>query len=193
MAAETIPVYLEVGKKKVFAGALEWPGWARSGRDPEAARQALLDYAPRYARALQASPAGAQLAFQLPAELAALEVVEQLAGGSGTDFGAPGAIPTADEAPLDEAQTGRLLAVLEASWLALAAAAQAAEGRALRKGPRGGGRDLPGILHHVLEADAAYLRKLGWPFRIQDEQTAAAELERLHTAMRQALPAGTAW
>jgi hypothetical protein len=32
-SGNTIPVYLEVGKKRVFAGALDWPGWCRGGRD----------------------------------------------------------------------------------------------------------------------------------------------------------------
>ncbi|MBX7251781.1 MAG: hypothetical protein K1X50_07340, partial [Candidatus Promineofilum sp.] len=42
-------IYLEEGAKRMFAGALEWPGWCRAGRDEAAARRALLDYAPRYA------------------------------------------------------------------------------------------------------------------------------------------------
>jgi hypothetical protein len=33
-------VYLEIGKKRTFAGAIAWPGWCRSGRDEEAALQA---------------------------------------------------------------------------------------------------------------------------------------------------------
>jgi hypothetical protein len=36
--------------KRTFAGAIDWPGWRRSGRDAAAARQALVDYGPRYAR-----------------------------------------------------------------------------------------------------------------------------------------------
>ena len=42
-------IYLEEGAKRMFAGALEWPGWCRAWRDEAAARRALLDYAPRYA------------------------------------------------------------------------------------------------------------------------------------------------
>ena len=41
-----IAIYLEVGQKKTFAGALDWPGWCRSGRDEASA---LAEYAPRYA------------------------------------------------------------------------------------------------------------------------------------------------
>lgn len=32
----------------------------------------------------------------------------------------------------------------------------------LEIGPRGGGRDLEGIVQHVMDAQAAYLRRLGW-------------------------------
>jgi hypothetical protein len=42
-------VYVEAGKKKVFAGALDWPGWTRGGRDEHEALAALGAYAPRYA------------------------------------------------------------------------------------------------------------------------------------------------
>ncbi len=46
--AET-PVYLELGTKRVFACALDWPGWCRSGRTEDEALARLADYAPRYA------------------------------------------------------------------------------------------------------------------------------------------------
>src|SRR5487761_1728509 len=39
-------VYLEVGKRRVFASAADWPGWARSGKDEESARGALGAGAP---------------------------------------------------------------------------------------------------------------------------------------------------
>ena len=38
------PIYLESGTKKVFAAALNWPGWSRSGRDEAEALAALLEY-----------------------------------------------------------------------------------------------------------------------------------------------------
>ena len=47
-AAEKIPVYLEIGSKKVFACAVEWPGWSMHGPDEAAALQALLDFGPRF-------------------------------------------------------------------------------------------------------------------------------------------------
>jgi hypothetical protein len=84
-AANNIDVYLEIGKKRTFAGAIEWPGWCRSGRDEGSALQALLDYGPRYASMLRA----ARLGFHAPADVAAFVVVERLAGNTTTDFGAP--------------------------------------------------------------------------------------------------------
>ena len=31
--SHNIAVYLEIGEKRTFAGAMDWPGWCRSGRD----------------------------------------------------------------------------------------------------------------------------------------------------------------
>jgi hypothetical protein len=73
----TEEVFVEAGSKRVFAGAIEWPGWCRG------------------------------------------------------------------------AKTDRAVA--------------AAEGRALAKGPRGGGRDVDAIVAHVAEAEGSYLSALGGP------------------------------
>ena len=53
--ANHIDVYLEIGPKRTFAGAIDWPGWCRSGRQDaeQSALQALLDYGPRYAAVLR--------------------------------------------------------------------------------------------------------------------------------------------
>ena len=45
-----VDVVLEVGRKRVFACAVDWPGWCRSGRDEESALESLAAYAERYAR-----------------------------------------------------------------------------------------------------------------------------------------------
>ena len=37
-------VYFEVGSRKVFACALDWPGWCRSAKTEEGALDALADY-----------------------------------------------------------------------------------------------------------------------------------------------------
>jgi hypothetical protein len=40
-AGPGLDVYVETGAKRTFAGAVDWPGWCRSGRDEEAAIEAL--------------------------------------------------------------------------------------------------------------------------------------------------------
>ena len=153
-----LPIYLESGSARVFAGALDWPGWCRSGTSEATAVDELLAYRTRYTAVLDDAP---------PADLSppigplAVDVRERLVGGSGTDFGAPAAPPTADKEPIDDAELARLLAILGACWAELDRRAAAATGVQLRSGPRGGGRDLTKILAHVLEAEQAYLAKLG--------------------------------
>jgi hypothetical protein len=179
-------VYLEVGRKKVFAGALDWPGWCRSAGDEAAALAALVVYAPRYARVFSRKT----IDFVPPDDPAALAVVERLAGTSTTDFGAPDVAPARDKAPFDEAARERSEAILTAIWRAFDRAVKAAEGKQLRKGPRGGGRERDGIVRHVLGADAAYLRRLAQPFRPDEGAPWEEELERTRAAIRAALVAG---
>lgn len=152
-----LEVYLEVGTKRVLAGALAWPGWCRAGRDEASALRALAEAGPRYANILMAAGIAPP---HLPA-LAGLAVVERLSGTATTDFGAPDVAPSFDVLPLDEAELARLQALLWACWAALDAAAHAAEGATLRRGPRGGGRDREGILRHVLESERSYLAMIG--------------------------------
>lgn len=177
-------VYLEVGQKRVFAGALEWPGWCRSGRDEAAALQALADSAPRYARVLAAAGIGFE-----PPVAADLEVAERLAGTSTTEFGAPDVAPASDARPIDAHELERLQALLRAYWQALDAAMRAAAGRTLRGGPRGGGRDLAAIGRHVSEAEAAYLGKLAWKRERGAAGDALDELAQTHQAALDALAA----
>ncbi len=105
-------MYLEVGTRRTFAGAIDWPGWCRSGKDVDTALAALLAYGPRYQRALR----GARVEFHPPKAASALRVVERLPGDATTDYGAPGAHPSADAAPVDPAELRRLLAIVKAAW-----------------------------------------------------------------------------
>jgi hypothetical protein len=147
-------VYLEAGRRRVFAGALAWPGWCRAGRDEVTALQALVDYAPRYKQAIRAAP--------VPATVADLQLVERLDGDATTDFGAPGAIPAYDEQPPGDRQLAFLRELMEACWKAFDRAADSAVGRQLSPaGPRGGGRELDKIREHVLGAERSYLVALG--------------------------------
>src|SRR6266545_4463844 len=129
-------VGVELGHKRVFACALDWPGWCRSGKSEELALEALAAYAPRYAVVAE------QAGMELPARVGdSFEVVERGQGSGATDFGVPHEVVAAAWAVLDRVVAG--------------APAE------LRKGPRGGGRDRDKIVDHVLGAEVAYARKLG--------------------------------
>jgi hypothetical protein len=175
----------------VFACAVDWPGWCRSGRDEATALEELLACAPRYAAVVRS----ARLGFQPPTRPDQLRVVERLPGNATTDFGAPGAIPSADREGADPAECRRLEKVLRAGWRALDAARQRAKGKQLSKGPRGGGRELDAIVRHVVEADRSYLGGVGWkpgstdktPDRVQE--TRAAIIEALRASARGEIPA----
>jgi hypothetical protein len=149
-------VYVESGTRRVFACALEWPGWCRSGKSEEAALEALVAYESRYAEV----PKAAGLAFSP----GGLRVVERLPGNATTDFGAPEAIASDDRRRLTAAGRARLASLVEASWTVLDRVVAGAP-PTLRKGPRGGGRDRDAIVIHVDEAEAAYARKMGIKLR----------------------------
>lgn len=180
-----IDVYLEIGQKRTFAGAIEWPGWCRAGRDEAAALQGLLAYGPRYGSILDA----AQIKFQAPTDAAGFAVVERLEGTFTTDYGAPDVAPSSDTRPVDEAGLQRFQMLLEACWQAFDRAVEAASGKELRKGPRGGGRELEGITRHVLGADAGYLSALGWKVKKNKAEGLSQELARTRQAMLEGLAA----
>jgi hypothetical protein len=181
---DPIDVYLETGAKRTFAGAIDWPGWCRSGKDPVSALQSLFEYGPRYARAIEKG----RIEFTLPSSPDAFQVIEQLAGGSGTDFGAPEAVPTADTQPVSDAELDRLLALLSACWQAFDDTAQSAVGKQLRTGPRGGGRQIEKIFWHTLGAEAAYLSRLGGKVAVDETADPIAEYARVRRAVLDTLP-----
>ena len=150
-----VAVYLELGSKRVFACACDWPGWCRSGRDEQSALQALAASAPRYAAVAARAGAG------FPDGAGdALEVVDRVPGSAGTDFGVPGAVPARDLQPVSADEARRAAAILGAAWTTLKEVAAHAPAE-LRKGPRGGGRDRDAVVAHVIDAEVAYARKLG--------------------------------
>jgi hypothetical protein len=185
MASNT-DAYLEVGTKRMFAGAIDWPGWCRSGRDEAAALQALIDYGRRYKAALGRA-AGA---LEPPNDASRLRVVERLQGGATTDFGAPGKEPQADRRPFQRAEARRQTTILRAAWAAFDRAAAQAAGAVLRKGPRGGGRELDAIIGHVLDAEGAYLSKLGGTYR---KVASTPDTKAGMSALREAILEVLAW
>ena len=170
-------VYLEIGKRRVFASAADWPGWTRAGKDEETALEALAAAASRYAAVANA----ARIAF---APSGGFTIVERLPGDATTDFGAPGAIAKAESKRLTKKDAGRLSALVSATWTVFDRVVAGAPA-SLRKGPRGGGRDRDAIVEHVLGAETAYARKLG--LRLQQPDPKDGTAVRAH---RNALVAG---
>jgi hypothetical protein len=175
-------VYLERGTKRVFAGSIRWPGWARSGRDEASALEALARYGRRYASALGRIAAAGE--FRAPDGPSDLRVAERLTGNASTDFGVPALAPKVDGGDLRGKELDRQRALLQASWRAFDRAARAASGKKLTKGPRGGGRELAAIVRHVMEAESAYLAKLGGNYR---KPAAAGGVDAEMTEVRRAL------
>jgi hypothetical protein len=151
----TTSVCIETGSKRTFAAALDWPGWCRAGKDESSALAALGAYTPRYAPVAKK----ARVAFD-PGSDAEFRVVERVAGTATTDFGAPDGVAKRDIRPLAGAEAKRIAALLNAAWLTFDEVITGAPA-ILIKGPRGGGRDRDQITEHVLNAEGAYVRKLG--------------------------------
>ena len=150
-----IPLYLEVGGKRTFACSIEWPGWCRSGRTEEAAIDALLEAAPRYAEVARA--AGERFPEVTRDRL---EVVERVRGNGTTDFGAPAIATFLDREPLHPRDVKRLQDLLRACWDFFDQVVAGAP-PVLRKGPRGGGRDRDAVVAHVPGAETGYARTAG--------------------------------
>ncbi|HLT12261.1 MAG TPA: hypothetical protein VK028_15895 [Micromonosporaceae bacterium] len=170
-------VCIEVGSKKVFASALDWPGWARSGRTEEAALATLAEYAARY------SPVVSLAGLKLPKTATTFTVVERLKGNASTDFGIPAMTAQADRERLTASEAKRRASLVTAAWAYFdqVAAASPAE---LRKGPRGGGRDRDKIIDHVLGAEVAYAHKIG----IKERQPAIDDVAAIE-ALREKIAA----
>ncbi len=160
--SDGVPVYLEIATKRVFASAIDWPGWSRSGRTEADALAALAAAGPRYRRAL-GSLATSLLA---PADAPGFDIRERVEGGSGTDYGVPSRSPAGDDRAVDDTELARLTGILRAAWAAWDGAARAAQGHELTTGPRGGGRSLDRMREHVREADRSYLHELGGAFKV---------------------------
>jgi len=148
---------IESAPKKTFATALDWPGWSRSAKTPDAALESLLSYAPRY------EPIARRAGIHFPTAFAA-EAVERADGGSGTDFGVPSRVHDPDRRPVDVVEANRLASIVAAAWATFEDVARTAPAE-LRKGPRGGGRDRDRIVGHVDESDWYYARELGLKLR----------------------------
>jgi hypothetical protein len=155
---DKLRLILEVGKKRrIVAGAMDWPGLDRSGTSEDRALEKLLSYVPRYAGV--AERAGLANAF---ARARDLEVVERVPGSSSTDFWGFAHVPSQIEAEvLSAADLERRLDLLRAGWAYFddVAARVSAE---LRPGPRSAGRSRDQIIRHVyVNEPEQWSRKVG--------------------------------
>jgi hypothetical protein len=172
-------IYLEQGKTKIVACALDWPGWCRFGRTEEAALSTLHASVPRY---------------QVIAERADLEftpshpvIVERVVGDATTEWGAPSIITTTDTDPVDEVSARRGVALLQAAWKVMDEVVATSPSE-LRKGPHGGGRERDKVVSHVIDVERAYAQKIGVqhkPFPIDDLATLRAMRERIVAVLGQ--------
>ncbi len=137
---------LEVGKKRrVVAGAMDWPGLDRWGTSEEDALARLASYIPRYAGV--AERAGLAEEF---AAARSLDVVERVPGSSSTDFWGIAHVPSEIEREvLPAAELERRLDLLQACWAEFDAIAERISGELL-PGPRSAGRTHDQIVRHVI-------------------------------------------
>jgi hypothetical protein len=177
-----VEVYVEATGKRAFAGAVDWPGWCRSGKDEEAALESLFEYGPRYAGVLK----GSAVRFTAPSRPSTLSVVERMKGDATTDFGAPSIAPKADAAPIDRRWLTRNEKILRACWTSFDRALAGVTGD-LRKGPRGGGREVDAIVGHVVGAEGGYLRMIEGTPPSFEEDDASAALEPVRAAVLEGL------
>jgi hypothetical protein len=142
---DALRVILEIGKKRrVVAGAMDWPGLDRWGTSEEDALGKLRSYLPRYAGV--AERAGVAGAFARAREV---EVVERVPGSSSTDFWGIAHVPSQIERELLSApDLERRLDLLRACWATFDEVA-ASVSRELRPGSRSGGRSRDQIVRHV--------------------------------------------
>jgi hypothetical protein len=138
-------VILEIGRKKrVVAGAMDWPGLDRWGTTEDGAIETLLSYRPRYAGV--AERAGLTKEF---AQAGDPVVVERVPGVGSTDFWGIAHAPSEIEREvLSKADLDRRLDLLSACWAYFDDVAGRVSPE-LRLGPRGGGRTRDQIIGHV--------------------------------------------
>jgi hypothetical protein len=188
--SRTLRILVEATPKKAYVSALDWPGLARGAKTEDQAIELLIAALPRYARV--ARSAGERFD---PTDLD-LVVADRVPGDAGTEWGIPSLVVDADREPVDAHEARRLAALVEASWAEFDAVAAAAP-EALRKGPRGGGRDRTKIIEHVDGADGAYAATLGLKrtaeTREQVEALRAAVLDVLRAPSDGSPIAGKKW
>jgi hypothetical protein len=182
-----VRVLVERGDKKVFATAVDWPGWTRGAKTMDEAITRLIEYGLRYRHSI-GEPAAS---LTIPKTSADLDVVLDTRGDANVDFGVPHTIVVLDREPMTDDELARQVELLEAAWSAFDTAAARAADKTLAIGPRGGGRSVAQMLKHVHEADRAYISALGAkapPSGAGRAATTQAFIDALHAKVRGELP-----
>ncbi len=151
-------VILEIGKKRrVVAGAIDWPGLDRWGTSEDDAIGRLSSYLPRYAGVAERAGLGSEFA-----RARAAEVVERVPGSSSTDYWGIAHVPSEIEREvLSSADLERRLDLLRACWATFDDVA-AHVPHELRPGSRSAGRSRDQIIRHVYGTEPGQIsRKVG--------------------------------
>jgi len=170
-------------EKKAAAFAIDWPGWSRGAKAPDAAVELLEAYRERY-RPI-ARLAGLEAEFDRAGDL---EIIEDHVGVGSTDFWGISFAPSSFElAPMPDDEVERKLALLDAAWQFFDDVA-ARVSLELEKGPRGGGRNRDEIVRHVVGNERNDLaRKIGVltpPDDLQTPEGIRSHREEFVAAMR---------
>ena len=143
--------------KRVVLFAVDWPGWSRGAKTPEAGLELLESYRDRYRPIAHAAGLGDEFD-----RAGRLKVVEDCVGTGSTDFWGISFSPCSLETePMSKAELDRKIALLRACWAFFddVAANVSAE---MRKGPRGGGRDRDVIIRHTVRTESEdFAKRLG--------------------------------
>ncbi len=160
--------------KKVVVFAVDWPGWNRGAKTPEAALDTLQSYRTRYRPIAVA--AGLAKEFDLAGPL---DIIEDRVGTGMTDFyGISFSTSGFEHEPMDKEDLDRKIRLLEACWAYFDDVASRVSAE-MQKGPRGGGRDRDRIIRHTIRTESEdFAKKVG--LRIPEEGALTPDGLRTH-------------
>jgi hypothetical protein len=143
--------------KRAVAFAVDWPGWSRGAKTPEAALELLESYRGRY----RPIAVAARMTDEF-GTAGALKVVEDQVGVGSTDFWGISFAPSdLENEPMRDTELDRKIRLLRACWAFFDAAASRVSAE-MRKGPRGGGRDRDEIIRHTIRVESEdFAKRLG--------------------------------
>jgi hypothetical protein len=129
------------------------------------------------------------LEFQIPERPSSFNIVSRIEGNATTDFGAPDKPLPNDWDQIGNQELGRMMKIIRACWLAFDEAVEKGEGKELKKGPRGGGRELTKIIEHVIGAEENYLKTLGWKVEANKDVSIAQRKNQIRNEVLRGLEA----